>query len=100
MISFVPGASRNLSMATYSAIVGCKVPRPCSSVPRMELVSPSCLKDRTFDESISSPQEWMRLNSQQSLPLEEPAARVSMSLRNFVRRFTQVAGDSPLHLSA
>lgn len=35
-------------------------------------------------------------NFQRSFPLEATARRVGMSLRNFVRRFKQATGDSPL----
>ena len=38
----------------------------------------------------------MHQNFQQTFPLEAPARRVGMSLRNFVRRFKQATGDSPL----
>jgi transcriptional regulator GlxA family with amidase domain len=31
-----------------------------------------------------------------TFPLEDPARRVGMSVRNFVRRFKQATGDSPL----
>ena len=41
-------------------------------------------------------QEWLQENFQQSFPLELPARRAGMSLRNFVRRFKQATGDSPL----
>src|SRR6202166_3352540 len=48
------------------------------------------------DDSISSAQEWLHQNFHRSFPLEAPARRVGMSLRNFVRRFKQATGDSPL----
>jgi transcriptional regulator GlxA family with amidase domain len=54
------------------------------------------LKTEHSDESISRAQEWLHKNFAQSFPLEAPAARVGMSLRNFVRRFKQATGDSPL----
>jgi len=54
------------------------------------------LKTEHSDDSISNAQEWMHQNFQQTFPLEAPARRVGMSLRNFVRRFKQATGDSPL----
>jgi len=54
------------------------------------------LKTDHTDDAISSAQEWMHQNFQQTFPLEAPARRVGMSLRNFVRRFKQATGDSPL----
>jgi transcriptional regulator GlxA family with amidase domain len=54
------------------------------------------LKTEHSDETISNAQEWMHQNFHQTFPLETPAERVGMSLRNFVRRFKQATGDSPL----
>jgi transcriptional regulator GlxA family with amidase domain len=54
------------------------------------------LKTEHSDESISAAQEWLHQNFHQSFPLEAPAERVGMSLRNFVRRFKRATGDSPL----
>jgi len=54
------------------------------------------LKTEHNDENISSAQEWLHHNFQRSFPLEAPARRAGMSLRNFVRRFKQATGDSPL----
>jgi transcriptional regulator GlxA family with amidase domain len=54
------------------------------------------LKTEHSDETISNAQEWMHQNFHQTFPLEAPAERVGMSLRNFVRRFKQATGDSPL----
>jgi transcriptional regulator GlxA family with amidase domain len=54
------------------------------------------LKTEHQDDSISSAQEWLHQNFRRSFPLEAPARRVGMSLRNFVRRFKQATGDSPL----
>ena len=54
------------------------------------------LKTEHSDDSISSAQEWLHQNFHQNFPLESPARRVGMSLRNFVRRFKQATGDSPL----
>jgi len=54
------------------------------------------LKTDHSDESISSAQEWLHQNFHRTFPLEAPARRVGMSLRNFVRRFKQATGDSPL----
>jgi len=53
-------------------------------------------KTEHSDDSISSAQEWLHQNFHQTFPLEAPARRVGMSLRNFVRRFKQATGDSPL----
>jgi transcriptional regulator GlxA family with amidase domain len=55
------------------------------------------LKTDHTDDSISSAQEWMHRNFSRNFSLEEPARRVGMSVRNFVRRFKQATGDSPLH---
>jgi transcriptional regulator GlxA family with amidase domain len=54
------------------------------------------LKTRHSDATISSAQEWLHQNFHSTFPLETPARRVGMSLRNFVRRFKQATGDSPL----
>ena len=54
------------------------------------------LKTEHNDDSISSAQDWLHRNFHKSFPLEAPARRVGMSLRNFVRRFKQATGDSPL----
>jgi transcriptional regulator GlxA family with amidase domain len=54
------------------------------------------LKTDHTDDSISSAQEWMHGNFAKTFSLEEPARRVGMSVRNFVRRFKQATGDSPL----
>src|SRR6184192_359142 len=54
------------------------------------------LKTEHSDDSISSAQEWLHENFHKTFPLEAPARRVGMSLRNFVRRFKQATGDSPL----
>jgi transcriptional regulator GlxA family with amidase domain len=54
------------------------------------------LKTEHSDDSISSAQEWLHQNFHRTFPLEAPAHRVGMSLRNFVRRFKQATGDSPL----
>ena len=54
------------------------------------------LKTEHSDDAISSAQEWMHQNFHRNFPLEAPARRVGMSLRNFVRRFKQATGDSPL----
>ena len=48
------------------------------------------------DDTISSAQEWMHKNFAKTFPLEDPARRVGMSVRNFVRRFKGATGDSPL----
>jgi len=54
------------------------------------------LKTDHTDDAISSAQEWMHKNFAKTFPLEDPAKRVGMSVRNFVRRFKQATGDSPL----
>jgi len=54
------------------------------------------LKTDHADEAISTAQEWLHENFHREFPLEAPARRVAMSLRNFVRRFKQATGDSPL----
>jgi transcriptional regulator GlxA family with amidase domain len=54
------------------------------------------LKTEHSDDSISSAQQWLHENFHRTFPLEAPAHRVGMSLRNFVRRFKQATGDSPL----
>ncbi len=54
------------------------------------------LKTDHTDDSISSAQEWMHKNFSRTFSLEDPARRVGMSVRNFVRRFKQATGDSPL----
>jgi transcriptional regulator GlxA family with amidase domain len=53
-------------------------------------------KTEHTDETISTAQEWMHQNFHRNFPLEAPARRAGMSLRNFVRRFKQATGDSPL----
>src|SRR6202030_743277 len=54
------------------------------------------LKTEHSDDNISAAQEWLHQNFQHTFPLEAPARRVGMSLRNFVRRFKQATGDNPL----
>jgi transcriptional regulator GlxA family with amidase domain len=54
------------------------------------------LKTDHTDDAIASAQEWMHKNFAKTFPLDEPAGRVGMSIRNFVRRFKQATGDSPL----
>jgi transcriptional regulator GlxA family with amidase domain len=54
------------------------------------------LKTEHSDETISHAQDWLHKNFHQNFPLEAPAHNVGMSLRNFVRRFKQATGDSPL----
>ena len=55
------------------------------------------LKTDHSDESISVAQEWLYQNFHRTFPLAAPAQRVGMSLRNFVRRFKEATGDSPLN---
>src|SRR6266576_2939164 len=54
------------------------------------------LKTEHSDDIISSAQDWLHQNFHRNFPLEATARRVGMSLRNFVRRFKQATGDSPL----
>jgi len=54
------------------------------------------LKTEHSDDSIATAQEWLHQNFHRTFPLEAPAHRVGMSPRNFVRRFKQATGDSPL----
>jgi transcriptional regulator GlxA family with amidase domain len=54
------------------------------------------LKTEHNDDAISTAQEWLHDNFQRPFPLDAPAKRAGMSLRNFVRRFKQATGDSPL----
>src|SRR5215469_3963024 len=54
------------------------------------------LKTDHTDDNISSAQEWLHKNFAKTFSLEDPARRVGMSVRNFVRRFKQATGDSPL----
>src|SRR5437868_4538747 len=54
------------------------------------------LKTEHNDQAISNAQEWLHENFHHTFPLESPARRVGMSLRNFVRRFKHATGDSPL----
>jgi transcriptional regulator GlxA family with amidase domain len=54
------------------------------------------LKTEHNDDSISAAQDWLHQNFDRTFPLEAPAHRVGMSLRNFVRRFKEATGDSPL----
>jgi transcriptional regulator GlxA family with amidase domain len=55
------------------------------------------LKTEHNDEAISVAQDWLHQNFHHPFPLEAPAHQVGMSLRNFVRRFKQATGDSPLN---
>ena len=54
------------------------------------------LKMEHTDDSISVVQEWLHENFHKGFPLDVPARRAGMSLRNFVRRFKHATGDSPL----
>ncbi len=54
------------------------------------------LKTEHNDESISIAQQWLHENFHKTFSLEAPARQVGMSMRNFVRRFKQATGDSPL----
>jgi len=55
------------------------------------------LKTEHNDNAISGAQEWLHENFHRDFLLEAAAKRVGMSLRNFVRRFKQATGDSPLN---
>jgi transcriptional regulator GlxA family with amidase domain len=55
------------------------------------------LKTKHTDDMISTAQEWLHENFHRTFSLDTPARRVGMSLRNFVRRFKQATGDSPLN---
>ncbi|HTS34120.1 MAG TPA: helix-turn-helix domain-containing protein [Candidatus Solibacter sp.] len=54
------------------------------------------LKTDHTDDAILNAQDWMHKHFADTFPLEDPARRVGMSVRNFVRRFKQATGDSPL----
>jgi transcriptional regulator GlxA family with amidase domain len=54
------------------------------------------LKTEHSDGTISAAQEWFHQNFNKDFPLEQPAKSLGMSLRNFVRRFKQATGDTPL----
>jgi transcriptional regulator GlxA family with amidase domain len=54
------------------------------------------LKTEHNDDAISTAQDWLHENFHRPFPLDAPARRVGMSLRNFVRRFKHATGDSPL----
>ncbi len=55
------------------------------------------LKTEHHDEAISRAQDWLHQNFQRTFPLDAPARRAGMSLRNFVRRFKEATGDTPLN---
>jgi transcriptional regulator GlxA family with amidase domain len=54
------------------------------------------LRTEHSDEAISNAQEWLHQNYGQTFPLDAPARRAGMSMRNFARRFKQATGDNPL----
>jgi transcriptional regulator GlxA family with amidase domain len=54
------------------------------------------LKTDHSDDAITGAQDWMHKNFAKTFSLEDPARRIGMSVRNFVRRFKQATGDSPL----
>ena len=56
------------------------------------------MKTEHNDEAISIAQDWLHDNFHRPFPLEAPARRAGMSLRNFVRRLKQATGDSPAYL--
>lgn len=55
------------------------------------------MKTEHSDEAVSKAQEWLHNNFHETFPLDEPARKAGMSLRNFIRRFKHATGDSPLH---
>ena len=54
------------------------------------------LKTEHHDDAVSKAQDWLHQNFHRPFPLEAPARCAGMSLRNFVRRFKEATGDSPL----
>jgi transcriptional regulator GlxA family with amidase domain len=54
------------------------------------------LKTEHSDDAIAQAQDWLHENFHRPFPLEAPARLVGMSMRNFVRRFKQATGDTPL----
>src|SRR5262249_36239476 len=54
------------------------------------------LQTEHSDDPIPQAREWPPQTSPRNFPLEATAGRVGMSLPNFVRRFKQATGDSPL----
>jgi transcriptional regulator GlxA family with amidase domain len=54
------------------------------------------LKTEHNDESVSLAQDWLHQNFHRTFSLETPAKRAGMSLRNFIRRFKEATGDTPL----
>jgi len=54
------------------------------------------LKTEHRDDEIAKAQDWLHENFHRNFALDMPARRVGMSMRNFVRRFKQATGDSPL----
>ena len=55
------------------------------------------LKTEHHDEAISAAQDWLHDNFHRTFSLETPARRAGMSLRNFVRRFKEATGDTPIN---
>ena len=54
------------------------------------------LKTQHSDDTILRAQEWLHQNFHRDFQLDALARQVGMSVRNFVRRFKQATGDSPL----
>ena len=48
------------------------------------------------DEAVRRAQDWLFRNFKQEVSLDDVAARVGMSPRNFARRFTAATGETPL----
>jgi len=55
------------------------------------------LKTAHTDETIACAQQWLHERFHENFSLDHAARHVNMSPRNFVRRFKQATGDSPLH---
>ena len=55
------------------------------------------LKTEHSDDVISQAQDWLHQNFHRTFSLDVPARHVGMSPRNFIRRFKQATGDSPLN---
>jgi transcriptional regulator GlxA family with amidase domain len=54
------------------------------------------LRTRHQDEDIARAQDWLHEHFRKEFRLEDLAARVRMSPRNFARRFRTATGDTPL----
>jgi transcriptional regulator GlxA family with amidase domain len=54
------------------------------------------LRTRHQDEDVARAQDWIHENFRKEFHIEELAARMGMSPRNFARRFRHATGDPPL----